>query len=201
MAGGLMLVFLMSFAPPKLTVNPAVITETDSVTLNCQPPSSVSQSKCYFRMKRGGPAKTLSCLQNLSGAELLKMTNKISPAEFNVTCFYLYGSVSPDSEITSIIVLSTLPPTLSVNPAVITETDSVTLNCQPPSSVSQSKCYFRMKRGGTAKTLSCLQNLSGAELLKMTNKISPAEFNVTCFYLYGSVSPESEISSIIVRSE
>ncbi|CAJ1052105.1 uncharacterized protein si:ch211-11c3.9 [Xyrichtys novacula] len=218
MAGHLLLVFLMcsssvftvqAFAPPKLTVNPAVITETDSVTLNCQPPSSFSQSKCYFRVTRGGPAKTLSCLQNLSGAELLKMTNKISPAEVKITCFYLYGYSSPDSEISSIIVRTSVPPTLSVNPPEIYETETVTLSCQPPSSVPVSQCFIDTLSGGPGRVVSCLKTLTGTELLKMAQKTSAAQrFNVklTCFYtqrLNGEdhPSPHSATSSIIIHSQ
>ncbi|KAG8007783.1 hypothetical protein GBF38_013463 [Nibea albiflora] len=90
--------------PPKLTVNPAVITETDSVTLNCQTPSSVSVSQCYFHFVRGGPSKSFPCLQTLTGSELLKMSHQSSPAEVKVTCFYLYVYQSPESDVSSIIV-------------------------------------------------------------------------------------------------
>ncbi|XP_078024606.1 uncharacterized protein LOC117256946 isoform X4 [Epinephelus lanceolatus] len=127
MAGRLLFVILMYFfaeiqaqalLPPKLTVNPAVITETDSVILNCQTPSSVSVSQCYFRTDRGGPAKGFSCLKTLTGTELLKMTKQSSPAEVKVTCFYLHVSPSPDSDMSSITIHnimereSRMPPTM-----------------------------------------------------------------------------------------
>nr|XP_029131227.1 uncharacterized protein LOC114917291 isoform X2 [Labrus bergylta] len=91
-----------------------------------------------------------------------------------------------------------------VNPAMITETDSVTLKCQTPSSVPQ--CQYFTLSGGTVRTLSCLQTLTGSELLKMDHKSSPAEVKVKCFYTVQSGdrnarSPESEYSSVSVQSE
>ncbi|KAL7407048.1 hypothetical protein ABVT39_002071 [Epinephelus coioides] len=191
--------------PPKLTVNPAVITETETVTLNCQTPSSVSVSQCYFRIGRGKPAKVLSCLKNLTGTELLEMTHQSSPAEVKVTCFYLYGSSSPDSDVSSIIIRTSLPPKLTVNPAVINDTDSVTLNCQTPSSVSVSQCHFYTVSGGTAKVLSCLQTLTATELLEMAHQSSPARIQVTCFYTvkigeFNYPSSHSDTSSITIHT-
>ncbi|XP_060898894.1 uncharacterized protein LOC132977963 isoform X4 [Labrus mixtus] len=210
MAGHLLLViFMCSFPqlktqallPPALTVDPAMITETDSVTVNCQPPSSVSVSMCYFLIMRERPAKTLACRQTLTGTELLKMSHQSSPAEVKVACFYLSGSESPESAETSIIIRTSLPPKLIVNPPVINETDSVTVHCQPPSSVSASKCLFYTLSGEI--TLSCLQTLKGTELLKMVHQGSPAEVKLTCFYMskFGdkeSPSPHSATSSITI---
>ncbi|KAL7408471.1 hypothetical protein ABVT39_023994 [Epinephelus coioides] len=206
MAGHLLLIVLMSLPPPKLTVNPAVITETETVTLNCQTPSSVSVSQCYFRIGRGKPGKAFSCLKTLTGTELLEMTHQSSPAEVKVTCFYLYGSSSPDSDISSIIIRTSLPPKLTVNPAVIKDTDSVTLNCQTPSSVSVSQCHFYTVNGGTAKVLSCLQTLTATELLEMAHQSSPAKIQVTCFYTvkvgeFNYPSPHSGTSSITIHSD
>nr|XP_020507555.1 uncharacterized protein LOC109997410 isoform X2 [Labrus bergylta] len=212
MAGHLLLViFMCSFPqlktqallPPALTVDPAVITETDSVTVNCQLPS-VSVSMCYFLIMRQRPAKALPCLQTLTGTELLKMSHQSSPAEVKVTCFYLSGSQSPESAETSIIIRTSHPPKLTVNPPVINETDSVTVHCQPPPSVSVSKCFFFTLSGEIR--LSCLQTLIGTELLKMAQQDSPAEVKLTCFYMskFGdkeSPSPHSETSSITILSQ
>ncbi|XP_060899916.1 uncharacterized protein LOC132978670 isoform X7 [Labrus mixtus] len=218
MAGRLLFVFFMyvfngiqteARLPPKLTVNSAVITETDSVTLNCQTPSSVSVSQCYYQTLSGGTVKILSCQQTLTGSELLKMDHQSSPAEVKVKCFYTVqngGRNAPHSDTVSISIQTLPQPDLMVNPAVITETDSVTLNCQTPSSVSVSQCYYQTLSGGTVKILSCLQTLTGSELLKMDHQSSPAEVKVKCFYTVqnGDInlqSPESEYSSVSVQSE
>nr|XP_020485121.1 uncharacterized protein LOC109980902 isoform X3 [Labrus bergylta] len=122
MAGRLLFVFFMyvfngiqteARLPPKLTVNPAVITETDSVTLNCQTPSSVSQ--CYYQTLSGGTVKIFSCLQTLTGSELLKMDHQSSSAEVKVKCFYAVqigdrNFLSPHSDTVSISIQS---PTVS----------------------------------------------------------------------------------------
>ncbi|XP_078024601.1 uncharacterized protein LOC117256946 isoform X2 [Epinephelus lanceolatus] len=208
MAGRLLFVILMYFfaeiqaqalLPPKLTVNPAVITETDSVILNCQTPSSVSVSQCYFRTDRGGPAKGFSCLKTLTGTELLKMTKQSSPAEVKVTCFYLHVSPSPDSDMSS-ITIHTLPPKLTVTQRVITDADSVILNCQTPSSLSGSQCYFYTEGGGPPKSFSCLQTLLATELLLMARQSSPAEVKVKCYYLTTYPSLHSDTSSIIIQT-
>ncbi|KAJ4919577.1 hypothetical protein JOQ06_027659 [Pogonophryne albipinna] len=204
MAEPLLVFILIYLLPPTLTVNPPVITETDSVTLHCQTPPSVSVSQCYFRTVRGKPAKVFPCRQTLTGTELLQMAERSSPAEVNVTCFYLHVYPSPESDVSSVIIRTLRPPTLTVNPPVITETDSVTLHCQTPPSVSVSQCNFYILSGGT-RVFSCLKTLTGTELLEMSQQSSPAEVQMTCFYtlMLGGIhypSPHSDTSSITVRS-
>ncbi|XP_034725422.1 uncharacterized protein LOC117943416 [Etheostoma cragini] len=118
MAGCLLFVILVysfleiqaqALLPPKLTVNPPMITETDSVTLNCQTPSSVSVSQCYFYTLSGGTVRVFSCLQTLTGIELLKMAYKSSPVEVEVKCYYTVKvgelkSHSPNSDTSSITI-------------------------------------------------------------------------------------------------
>ncbi|XP_027135628.1 uncharacterized protein LOC109140653 [Larimichthys crocea] len=214
MAGHLLLVVLLCFfsemrtqdlLPPKLTVNPPVITETDSVTLDCQTPSSVSVSQCYFRFVRGGRGKSFPCLQTLTGTELLKLSHQSSPAEVKVTCCYFYVHLSPESDVSSIIIQTLLPPKLTVNPPEITETDSVTLNCQTPSSVSVSQCSFNLGRGNT-QVFSCMKTLTGEELLYMSRQSLPAEVKIDCFYAVKvgdikSPSLHSDTSSIFIHSQ
>ena len=101
---------------------------------------------------------------------------------------------------------ASVPPKLTVNPPVITETDSVTLNCQSPASVSVSQCYFYTLSGGTISVLSCLQTLTGTELLQMAHQRSPAEVEVKCYYTVktediDSPSPHSDTTSITIQSE
>ncbi|XP_026162265.1 uncharacterized protein LOC113130132 [Mastacembelus armatus] len=203
MTGHLLFGFLMScfsetegqaVPPPKLAVSPLVIAGTDSVTVNCQTPSSVSQ--CYFYIGRENPAKRFSCLQTLTGTELLLMSRQSSPAEVEVTCFYLDIYQSPQSNMASITIGTVPPSELAVSPLVIRETDSVTVNCQTPSSVSQ--CYFYIGRETPAQSFSCLQTLTGTELLLMSRQSSPAEVEVTCFYLDIDQSPQSNMASITI---
>ncbi|XP_036956398.1 uncharacterized protein LOC119020816 isoform X2 [Acanthopagrus latus] len=190
--------------PPTLTVDKLVITETDSVTLNCQTPPSVSVSECYFRIVSGEPAKSFSCLKTLTGTELLKISHQSSPAEVKVKCFYLQISPSPDSDTFSIIIRTSVPPLLRVNPLVITETDSVTLDCQTPSSVSVSQCHFYTSSGVNLRDSSCLLTLTGTELLTMSHQGSSADIKVNCFYTvkFGesdSPSPHSDTASITIH--
>ncbi|XP_033995084.1 uncharacterized protein LOC117489703 isoform X1 [Trematomus bernacchii] len=193
--------------PPTLTVNPPVITETDSVTLHCQTPPSVSVSDCYFYILSGGIVKVFSCQKTLTGTELLQMSQQRSPAEVQVKCYYYRDMTqSPESDVSSIFIHTLLPPTLTVNPPVITETDSVTLHCQTPPSVSVSDCYFYTLSGRIVRIFSCLKTLTGTELLQMSQQSSPAQVQVKCYYtvkLGGSTapSPHSDTSSITVHSQ
>ncbi|KAK1901040.1 Leukocyte immunoglobulin-like receptor subfamily A member 1 [Dissostichus eleginoides] len=206
MAGRLLFVILMSLLPPTLTVNPPVITETDSVTLHCQTPPSVSVSQCYFYTLSGGTVRLFPCLKTLTGTELLQMSQQSSPAEVQVKCFYTvkHGGInSPESNVSSIIIQTPLPPTLTVNPPVITETDSVTLHCQTPPSVSVSQCNFYTLSGRIVRLFPCLKTLTGTELLQMSQQSSPAEVQVKCFYTVkygGSTSPHSDTSSITIHN-
>ncbi|XP_010789203.1 uncharacterized protein, partial [Notothenia coriiceps] len=209
MAGRLLFVILVYLLPPTLTVNPPVITETDSVTLHCQTPPSVSVSQCYFYTLSGG-TRVFPCLKNLTGTELLQMSQQRSPAEVQVKCSYIgkiegSNSPSPHSDPSSITVRTLRPPTLTVNPPVIAQTDSVTLHCQTPPSVSVSQCNFYTLSGGT-RVFPCLKTLTGTELLLISQQRSPAEVQVKCYYTvkHGgstSPSPHSETSSITVRSQ
>ncbi|XP_063767282.1 uncharacterized protein LOC134883079 isoform X2 [Eleginops maclovinus] len=97
-----------------------------------------------------------------------------------------------------------LPPSLTVNPPVITETDSVTLHCQTPPSVSVPQCYFYTLSGHIVRVFSCLKTLTGTELLEMSQQRSPAEVQVKCFYSVkygGSNSLHSDTSSITIHSQ
>ncbi|GLD64508.1 flocculation protein FLO11-like isoform X3 [Lates japonicus] len=377
MAGHLLLLVLMCYHSPesnvssiiiqtprpKLTVNTTVITETDSVTLNCQTPSSVSVSQCYFYTVKEQTAKVFSCVKTLSGTELLNMAHQSSPAVVELTCYYTaehrggqyqslhsntssitiqhiikstssmahtvyalvnnvriqmptqqaglenmkktsehtlrpgeegiseaekeagltvsstsaFTPVPPTTPVSSdkylwiwklmvagagsgvslgiILMVSALlstqkrtdgcgyvgrlntgeylpagyddtysiitcefsnidsfslikaqallPPKLTVNMLVITETDSVTLNCQTPSSVSVSHCHFNTVRGGSVRASSCLKTLTGTELLNMAHQSSPAVVEVTCYYTvngeFSSASSHSHISYIIIN--
>ncbi|XP_029286916.1 uncharacterized protein LOC115008247 isoform X9 [Cottoperca gobio] len=156
-----------------------------------------------MRTKRG---KVFPCLKTLTGTELLEMSHQSSPAEVKVTCFYLHATQSPESNISSIIIRTSLPPTLTVNPPVISETDSVTLHCQTPSSVPVSQCHFYTLSGETVKDVSCLKTLTGTELLEMSHQSSPAEVEMTCFYTVKLgeshyLSPHSDTSSVTIHSD
>ncbi|XP_020558740.2 uncharacterized protein LOC101158268 isoform X2 [Oryzias latipes] len=186
-------------SPAKLTVDVAVITETDSVTLKCQIPSSASG--CTFFT----PSETFfvgSCLLRLTGAELLNLTKRRSPATIEVRCFYTekrgaFNLTSVDSDPSIIEINNLLPPDLSVNSQAITETDSVTLNCQPP--VSVTKCNWHFKGKKRAEQFSCSKTLTGAELLRMASQSVPAKVQVWCTYLNGHQSPKSQRMTITVQ--
>ncbi|XP_035009295.2 uncharacterized protein LOC118105530 isoform X2 [Hippoglossus stenolepis] len=97
---------IQALLQPKLVVSPPVITETDTVTLDCQCPPDAFQ--CFFYTE-GGETKISSCLKTLPGSELLLMAGQSSPAEVKVRCFYAVSSgdthpPSPHSEISSITI-------------------------------------------------------------------------------------------------
>ena len=98
-----------------------------------------------------------------------------------------------------------LPPTLAVNPPVVSGKESVTLICQAPSDVSVSECHFYSEARKSTKRISCLETLTGSELL-MSQQTLPAKLEFKCFYTVkfedlNLPSPYSDASSIIVQSE
>ncbi|CAI5687740.1 unnamed protein product [Oreochromis niloticus] len=200
------IITINNLRPPELTVNPPLITETDSVTLSCQTHAAVSQ--CDFYIASQKLSKGSSCVQTLTATELLKIAQKCLPAEVEVRCSYtvqVYSDkhTSPDSE-PSTIIINTHRPELTVNPQMITETDSVTVNCQTPSSLSVTQCFLHFMRRQKSTSISCQQTLTGTELLFMAQQSSPAEVKVTCFYMSpykgGQYqSPHSNISSISIQ--
>ncbi|XP_039884494.1 uncharacterized protein LOC120731523 isoform X4 [Simochromis diagramma] len=195
---------------PELTVNPLMIIETDSVTVNCQTPSSVNVTQCFLYFMRRRNSTSISCQQTLTGTELLSMAQQSSPAEVEVTCFYMTEHKgrqyqSPHSNISSINIQTTRPE-LTVNPRMITETDSVALNCQAPSSFSATQCFLYFTRRRNSTPISCLQILRGTELLSLIQQSSPAEVEVTCFYMSQHKgepyqSPHSNIYFISIQTE
>ncbi|XP_026022677.1 uncharacterized protein LOC113021969 [Astatotilapia calliptera] len=189
---------------PELTVNPKNITETDSVTVKCQTPSSVSVTQCFLYFMRGRKSTSISCQQTLTATELLSMTQQSSPAEVDVTCFYSSEHKggqyqSPHSNRYSISIQNPRPE-LTVNPQMITDTDSVTVNCQTPSSVPVSQCYFIISGHKPDKAAPCLQTLTGSEFLSWTRQSSPLTAEVTCYYFYIQKSPESNMSPINIQT-
>ncbi|XP_061583131.1 uncharacterized protein LOC133448536 isoform X2 [Cololabis saira] len=166
---------------PKLTVNPLEITETHSVTVNCQTPSTVPVDKCYFHFGKVKPARSFSCLTNLTGAQLLSFTDQTLPATVDVTCFYLVSHQSPESTM-STITIRFPQPELVVNPRWITESNNLTLTCVTPSSVSVAECVLYFMRTKTFRIVSCVQTLAGADLLGMVQESSPADVQLTCYY-------------------
>lgn len=97
-----------------------------------------------------------------------------------------------------------LPPELTVNRLEITETDSVTLKCQAPPSVSVSECGFLTLSGGTVRGSSCMRTLMGIELLKMSRQSATVEVKVSCYYtvkLEEKTSPDSNPVSITIQGE
>ncbi len=94
--------------PPKLTVNPSMITETNLVRLSCQTPSDVSVSQCFFSHCGQEKVRGLSRGRTLTGTELLIMARQKSPV-VEVTCCYtakLEGLDSPHSEASYITIQS-----------------------------------------------------------------------------------------------
>ncbi|CAI5687738.1 unnamed protein product [Oreochromis niloticus] len=206
----LFLILLYSFCEikalpePKLTLSRSEITETDSVTLKCEAPSSVPMSQCSFYSSTGATVKELPCLTNLTATELLKMANLKSPATVKLNCFYTTQPRAPNSPYSdfSSIIIQTPPPKLIVNPLVITETDSVTLNCETPPSVSVPECYFYTSSGGIVNRFSCLTTLTATKLLELVHLRSPAEIKLRCSYTAQSgelTSPYSNMSTIKVK--
>ncbi|KAM6947921.1 uncharacterized protein PEZ65_001469 [Lycodopsis pacificus] len=157
MAGRLLFVILMySFhkiqtqgiyqPQPKLIVNSPVITETETVALDCQTPSSVPVKHCYFYTVGRGQHKGFSCLQTLTGTELLRMSEQRSPAEVQVKCYYtvMLGEKiypSPHSD-TSSITIQIQKPQLSLHHIV---GEQVLFTCSLPGSANtDTRCnlYF-----------------------------------------------------------
>ncbi|XP_061583133.1 uncharacterized protein LOC133448538 isoform X2 [Cololabis saira] len=193
-----------AFSQPKLMVDRPVITETDLVTLKCQTPASVSVTECYFKTPYKIIYSGSSCTRTLTGTELLSIEQRQSPADIRVRCYYSgrnggITSKSADSDASTIKINNLLQPELTVNPLEITETHSVTVNCQTPSAVPVDKCYFHFGKGKQARSFSCVTSLTGAELLSFTDQTLPATVDVTCFYLVSHPSPESTMSTIIIR--
>ncbi|XP_075893454.1 uncharacterized protein LOC142895963 [Nelusetta ayraudi] len=200
--------------PPQLTLYPPMISaETHSVTLNCHPPSSAPVAQCYFIIEGGESVQSSSCWETLTGSELLVKSGQSSPAEVKVKCSYTVRkgdvySPSSHSNMVSIHILSPVEaaPTLTVNPRTISETESVTLRCQPPPSVSAPQCYFYTVKGGAPKLWPCVETLRGSELLLMSQQSSPAQVEVKCFYTVklghlDNPSNHSDAQVMMIQSE
>ncbi|CAI5687744.1 unnamed protein product [Oreochromis niloticus] len=163
----------------------------------------------YFMRRRN--STSISCQQTLTGTELLFMAQQSSPAEVEVTCFYMSQHKggqyqSPHGNI-SLVSIQNPRPELTVNPRMITETDSVTVNCQTPSSVSVTQCFLYFVRERKYMSISCFHNVTVTELLSLTKQSSPADLEVTCFYSsehkgeHKLLSPHSNISFLSIQIE
>ncbi|KAM6989520.1 uncharacterized protein LKV04_009168 isoform 4-T4 [Tautogolabrus adspersus] len=165
---------------PKLTVNPAVIRETDSVTLNCLTPSSVSQ--CYYQTLSAGTVRIFSCTQTLTGSELLMMDHQSSPAEVKVKCFYTVqigdrNVPSPHSDTVSISIHSDTNPNKE---SVSTLTTSVSIKTSP---ADQGIVETESRR--TQRTPSFITTtVSGSEGMKRTES---RKSNRSSYHFYHTI--------------
>ncbi|XP_072239139.1 uncharacterized protein [Leuresthes tenuis] len=193
---------------PNLTVNLPLITETDSVTLSCQPPSSVSVSQCFFYTVKGGSQKSSSCLQTLTAAELLRISHRTSPATVEVKCFYTVekGDVnSPYSDVSYISIGQ--KPQLSVQQY---EGD-VSFVCSLPGSVKpDATChlYFgearrpvqtstvRENRSSKANLWFCQFSLSVDDIIRRLVQQKDASCDYSLKYELNSLSPRSDPRSL-----
>ncbi|KAI3370080.1 hypothetical protein L3Q82_024864, partial [Scortum barcoo] len=199
---------VQALLPPKLTVTPSMITETDSVTLNCQAPSSVSVHQCYFYTLNGGNIGDFSCLRTLTGTELLLKTHQSSPAEVEVKCYYtvMYGHVnspSSHSDTSSITVLNQKPQmSLQHFPG-----EHVLFTCSLPGSANNdTRCnlYFGddlvattiiwKQRFSKSKQWFCQLTVTADDLLRRLHSVQQS--NASCDYSLGSdpnaLSPRSD---------
>ncbi|KAK7880182.1 hypothetical protein WMY93_033148, partial [Mugilogobius chulae] len=116
-----------------------------------------------------------SCVRTLRGIDLLQ--NEQLPAKIQVKCCYFESESSKPSSHSdkrTVTVKDLAPPTLTITPAVITETDRVSLHCEPPSDVHASLCYFITESGKTLDNTHCTTAVTGSELL-MVHQSPPAE--------------------------
>ncbi|KAK7879205.1 hypothetical protein WMY93_034012 [Mugilogobius chulae] len=187
-------------SPPSLTVEPSVITETDSVTLHCHPPDPTSVTLCYFFNEKGLGETSSSCQVTVRGSDLLK--SQTPPAEVTVQCYYKTRGKqdnSPYSNKQTVTIQRLPPPDVTVEPSVITETDSVTLHCHTPDYVSVSLCYFSGINGLYRSSSSCQMTVRGSDLLK--SQSPSAKVPVQCFYkTRGTDSPYSSTQTVIIQS-
>ncbi|XP_055018571.1 mucin-5AC [Boleophthalmus pectinirostris] len=197
---------VQDLGPPVLSVHPSVITEFSTVTLFCQPPVYVSTSRCSFYSLTGLKWEGPSCVRTLRGSDLMK--NQRPPTEQQLKCYYFENentSPSPHTATKSTVTVKDLaPPTLTMMPSVITETDTVTLSCQPPSYVSASICYFYTTSGKSLHVTDCVQTLRGSDLLMVTQS-PPTEVQVHCLYVVQlesatSTSPHSKETNVTVQT-
>ncbi|XP_055083457.1 uncharacterized protein LOC117382091 [Periophthalmus magnuspinnatus] len=197
MAGHLLILFIILLAP-TLTVEPELIIDSDRVHLKCH--TIFKDSQCYFSFDYS-QYKTFPCQHTLSGQKLRSLVNKRSPADVTVTCLYVTKSGSSRQSNKIIVHIRDLArPSLSVEPSVITETDSVTLHCQPPAFASQSLCSFILN-GVIQSSSPCVQTVRGSDLLK--DQSPPAQVKVQCFYTINGKwtnSPHSSEQTVTIQS-
>ncbi|KAM9534637.1 uncharacterized protein ACWYII_039517 [Salvelinus alpinus] len=144
MAGHLFLVILLldtfqyieaQDPPPRLTVSSAVINEGDSVQLSCETPASFHVSHCYFYIEGGKNLPDSSCMQAITGTELLKRAGPTFPAVVKLTCYYAVGKshTSPLSDPVSVTVQGELQkPDIDINDE---SSHGITITCVLPESV------------------------------------------------------------------
>uniref|UniRef100_A0AAV2MA84 Uncharacterized protein n=1 Tax=Knipowitschia caucasica TaxID=637954 RepID=A0AAV2MA84_KNICA len=125
-----------------LIADKEVLTDANVVEFHCQ--TSHHNPECMFSFE-SSQYEQLPCRTSLSRRVLLSKVKNPSVTDVNVTCHYRTKVVqhwSPQSNFLSIAMRDLAPPSLAVVPSVITESETVTLRCRPPASVSVSQCGF-----------------------------------------------------------
>uniref|UniRef100_A0AAV2JHY6 Ig-like domain-containing protein n=1 Tax=Knipowitschia caucasica TaxID=637954 RepID=A0AAV2JHY6_KNICA len=177
---------------PLLIADKEALTEADVVEFHCQ--TSHYNPECVFSFE-SSQYEQLPCRTRLSRRVLLSKVKNPSVTDVNVICHYRPKVVqhwSPQSNFLSIAMRDLAPPSLAVVPSVITASETVTLQCRPPASVSVSQCGFSVDISSSSST--CVWTVTGSQLL--TEKHSPpARLDIMCFYQVNDKKSYSPYSS------
>ncbi|XP_041946609.1 uncharacterized protein LOC121707830 isoform X2 [Alosa sapidissima] len=187
---------------PTLTVSSDIISERDTVILNCTDSRSPPLSDCIFSLvdTKKNTYKAPSCQLSLTGEELRRWSGLATlPAIVRMNCY----TADKPSHPVSITVKTPAPPppkpNLKISPAVLRESSTVQMTCEVPQSQSASLCLFYLDgiEAAPYSHPSCQMSLTGVQIQQWTRQSSPLEAKVGCYYLTEGARTPSDHSDYV----
>ncbi|XP_056591104.1 uncharacterized protein LOC130410450 [Triplophysa dalaica] len=200
---------IRGFPQAVLTVSPSVITDTDTVQMNCLNRESLNMDTCFFTVDgmESNMKESRSCHLSLTESDIIHWSGG-QRSSIIITCYYtVFKSQvllpSPQSEPVTVAVWKLFKAVLTASSSVITDTDTVQIDCKNRDNLKMDTCFFIIDRSRIQEKRSCQLSLTGYDIIHGSGG-QRSSVSITCFYSGQShgfeSSPHSDPVTVTVQT-
>ncbi|KAI7795084.1 hypothetical protein IRJ41_008437 [Triplophysa rosa] len=191
-----------------LRASSSVITDTDTVQMDCMNRENQKMDTCFFTVDgmESNMKESRSCQLSLTGSDIIHWSGG-QRSSVIITCFYsVYKSQvlisSPYSEPVTVAVWKFFQAVLRASSSVITDTDTVQMDCKNRENLKMDTCFFIIDRSRMKESRSCHLSLTGYDIIHWSGG-QRSSVTITCSYSaqsHGFVSsPHSDPVTVTVQ--
>ncbi|XP_056591102.1 uncharacterized protein LOC130410449 [Triplophysa dalaica] len=197
---------IRGFPQAVLRVSPSVI--TDTVQMNCLNRESLNMDTCFFTVDgmESNMKESRSCHLSLTESDIIHWSGG-QRSSIIITCYYtVFKSQvllpSPQSEPVTVAVWKLFKAVLTASSSVITDTDTVQIDCKNRDNLKMDTCFFIIDRSRMQEERSCQLSLTGYDIIHGSGG-QRSSVSITCFYSGQShgfeSSPHSDPVTVTVQ--